>query len=144
MSAAPALYSPDVLALAIKLADFPLTDAFPLTGAARSTACGSTLDLGLETDTAGRIERIGLRAHACAVGQAAAAVFAGAATGRDRHAIAAADAAISAWLAGDAPLPDWPGLGVLVRARDYPARHGAVMLPWRAALAALPSATAPR
>lgn len=138
MTAAAALYTPEVLALATDLARFALDDGLTLRGSARSPSCGSSLDLGLTLDASERIERIGLRSHACAIGQAAAAIFAAAAQGRDRAAIAAAETELETWLAGG-ELPDWPGLGVLARARDYPARHAAVMLPWRAALGALPS-----
>jgi NifU-like protein involved in Fe-S cluster formation len=114
-----------------------------LRGAARSPSCGSSLELGLSLDRAGRIERVGLRSHACAVGQSAAAIFARAAKGRDQAEIAAAASEVEAWLGGG-DLPDWPGLGVLARAQAYPARHAAVMLPWRAALAALSSPVAGR
>jgi hypothetical protein len=48
-------------------------------------------------------------------------------------------AGIEAWLStADAPLPDWPGLSAIAAARSYPARHGAILLPWKAAMAALP------
>jgi hypothetical protein len=49
-------------------------------------------------------------------------------------------AALTAWLAGSAGLPEWPGIEAIVPARDYPARHGAIMLPWTAACDALSSA----
>ena len=74
------------------------------------------------------------------MGQASAAIFAEAATGQDRAAIAAALAAIQAWLGEGAELPDWPGLGAIAAAQAYPGRHGAILLPWKAALEALPSA----
>ncbi|MFC0203114.1 iron-sulfur cluster assembly scaffold protein [Novosphingobium soli] len=131
------LYTPEVLGLAIELAHYPLSEALPLRGDARSRTCGSSIVLGLEADAAGVVQRIGLRCQACAIGQAAAALFARGAAGRDAAQIAAARDAIGAWLAGEAPLPDWPGLETIAAARDYPARHGAVMLPWDAAVAAL-------
>jgi len=130
------LYTPELLALTLRLADYPWTEDFALTGDARSKSCGSTLTIGLELED-GRITRIGLRARACAVGQASAAIFADAARGLDRAAIEAGHDAMAAWLAGAGPLPDWPGIAHLEPARGYPARHGAMMLPWQAALAAL-------
>lgn len=141
MSAA-ALYTPEVLGLATGLARYPLGDDLPLRGNARSQSCGSTMELGLALDH-GRIARIGLRSHACAIGQAAAAIFAEAVVGRTPDEIAEAGHEVSAWLAGG-PLPAWPGIEKIARAVAYPARHGAVMLPWRAALSALPSAAAAR
>lgn len=137
--AAGKLYTPDLLALATDLARYPLDPALPLTGEARSRTCGSTIALGLSRGADGRIDRVGLRAHACAVGQAAAAIFAQGAPGRDRAGVASAHEALTAWLAGSGALPDWPGLAALASARDYPARHGAIPLAWTAALAALPS-----
>ena len=131
-----ALYTPAILAAATGLAAYPWDAALPLQGEARSRSCGSTIALGLVVDAEGRIARLGLRPHACAVGQAAAHVFAAAATGQDRAAIAAARMALTAWLGGEAPQPDWPGIELLEPARAYPARHAAILLAWDAALAA--------
>lgn len=133
-----ALYTPDLLALAVSLADWPLDSGAPLAGEARSPTCGSTVSVGCALSDDGGIEAIGLRASACAVGQAAAALFVRSAAGRTRAEIEAARLEIVAWLHGDGRLPDWPGLAVLDPARAYPARHGAVPLAWTAALAALP------
>ena len=137
-----ALYTPAVLAAATGLAAFPWDEALPLTGEARSRACGSTLALALAVDAEGRITRVGLRPHACAIGQAAAHAFASAAAGHDRTAIAATRAAIGQWLAGTGPMPEWPGLDVIAPAQAYPSRHGAIVLAWDAALAALDRAAA--
>ena len=140
MSAAR-LYTPELLALALELAKWPRLDA-PMQGEARSPTCGSTLTLDLELDAAGRVKRFGMTVRACAVGQASAAIFAREAAGRSAEDLAQSLAQLEAWLAGDGPLPDWPGLAPLEPARAYPARHGAMLLPWKAALAAL-SSTAP-
>lgn len=139
MASAAALYTPEVLALATGLARYPLSDDLPLRGTARSPSCGSTLELGFALGENGTIDRIGLRSHACAIGQAAAAIFAEAAPGRSEAEVAQAADAVSRWLTGGA-LPSWPGIGAIAAAAAYPARHGAVLLPWRAALSALPSA----
>lgn len=136
MSSTAALYTSEVLALATSLAHFPLGDDLTLRGAARSATCGSTIELGLICAKDGSIERLGLRAHACAIGQAAAALFAQQAAGKDQPQLSAATAQIEAWLAGGA-LPTWPGFAAIAAARDYPARHGALLLAWRAALVAL-------
>ena len=140
MSSAAALYTPEVLALATSLARFPLHDGLTQRGTARSATCGSTIELGLVCANNGTIERLGLRAHACAIGQAAAALFANHAAGTDETGLTAAAAEIEAWLDGGA-LPAWPGFAAIATAREYPARHGAILLAWRAALVAL---SAPR
>jgi NifU-like protein involved in Fe-S cluster formation len=139
MAAASALYTPEVLALATGLAAYPWDDMLPLQGEARSKSCGSTIALGLGLDGQGRIDRVAIRSQACAIGQAAAAIFAKAAPGRDARTVREADEAIAAWLAGERDLPDWPGLNALAQARDYPARHGAIRLAWQAARELLPT-----
>jgi NifU-like protein involved in Fe-S cluster formation len=138
MSAAR-LYTPELLALAVDLARWPRLGGAALHGEARSPTCGSTLAIDLELDEAGRIERLGLAVRACAVGQASAAVFARKAEGRSAQDIGQSLEQVETWLAHEGELPDWPGLAVLEPARAYPARHGAMLLPWKAALAALSS-----
>lgn len=142
MASTAALYTPEVLALATSLADYPLDEGLPWRGQARSQSCGSSIEIGLAL-AGEQVVRIGLRAHACAIGQAAAAIFAAGATGRDRTEISANEGEIAAWLAGG-PMPAWPGLAVIAAVVAYPGRHGAVLLPWRAASSALPSAADPR
>jgi NifU-like protein involved in Fe-S cluster formation len=137
--AATVLYTPEILALAAGLADYPADSALPLSGSARSKSCGSMLTMHLAIDTAGRIARLGIAAHACAIGQASAAIFAQAAAGRTGADIAGTETAMTAWLAGEGPMPDWPGLFAIAPAAAYPARHGAILLAWRAALSALSS-----
>lgn len=138
MSAAK-LYTPELLALAVDLAKWPRLHGAELHGEARSPTCGSTLAMDLALDTDGRIERLGMAVRACAVGQASAAIFARSAEGRSAADIADALAGLEAWLAREGEAPDWPGLAPIEPARAYPARHGAMLLPWKAALAALSS-----
>ncbi len=130
------LYTPEILALAVELHEYPLTDALRWRGDARSPACGSTLELGLAQED-GTVTAIGLRLSACAIGQASAAIFA-------RHAVGCAATSIdriaremAEWLGGTGPAPDWPDLDLLEPARAFPGRHGAMLLPWNAATAAL-------
>jgi len=134
------LYTPEMLAAAVELAGYPALENALCHGAARAPTCGSTLAMDLSLDDQGRIERIGLRVRACAVGQAAAAVFARHACGCDAAQIQAVHDRFAAWLEEEAPAPDWPDLELIAPARDYRARHGAMLLPWKAALAALSSA----
>lgn len=142
MTAAARLYTPELLALAVELAEYPPLEGPTVHGEARSPTCGSTLALDLALDEAGKIERLGLRVRACAVGQAAAAIFARHSPGRGSGEIAETLRQIESWLAGDSPPPEWPDLQLVAPARAYPARHGAMLLPWKAALAALSSAAA--
>ncbi|MGB5778317.1 iron-sulfur cluster assembly scaffold protein [Allopontixanthobacter sediminis] len=131
------LYTPELLALAVTLAGYPLDPALPLAGEARSRTCGSSVKMGVSTDGEGRISSLGMQVTACAVGQAAAATFAAAAAGRSNDGIAEALKQLELWLAGAGDLPGWPGMSALVPALDHPGRHGAILLPWKAAADAL-------
>ena len=143
MSAAK-LYTPELLALAVELADHPLDPALPFIGEARSATCGSTLALHVAIDKQERIARLGLQVRACAVGQAAAAIFARHAVGRDAAQLEAAATRLRAWLEGSVDRPQWPDLALIEPARAYPGRHGAILLAWQAATRALSTAPAPR
>lgn len=139
MTGAPIkLYTPEVLSLATQLARWPFNPEMPLQGRARSQSCGSVLAMSLALSDARTIDQIGLSAQACAIGQASAAIFAEAAKGKGNAELRAALASIEAWLKGEGALPEWPGLTAIAAAKDYPARHGAVLLPWKSALDALP------
>lgn len=139
MSSTAKLYTPQVLALATALADYPLVEQLCFQGNARSPVCGSSMEIGFNLDGEGRISDLGMKVHACAIGQAAAALFAQSAKGKSRSDITQVLLQIEDWLCtGDAVLPVWPGIEALVAARDYPGRHGAILLPWKAALATLP------
>ncbi len=134
------LYSPALLALATGLARYPLTDDLRLRAEARSRSCGSAIAIGFALGEDGRICRIGMRVSACAIGQASAALLAQAAIGTDPARLRDTAAGLSAWLAGEGDLPvRWPGLEPLVPALAHPGRHGALLLPWKAACEALSS-----
>ena len=138
MSTAATLYTPQVLGLATQLSSYALDSTAACQGGARSPVCGSAIEIGLDLDEAGRIARIGMKVHACAVGQAAAAIFAAASAGKDRTSLVEALRQIEDWLGGTrAELPTWPGLDAIAAARGFPGRHGGILLPWRAALDAL-------
>lgn len=139
MASATALYTPRVLSLATSLAKWPWDETLPWHAQERSPTCGSTLAIALGLTANGEIENVAMRVHACAIGQASAAIFAAAAHGLDRAALIASEQALRDWLEDGAPIPDWPHLSAIASARDFPARRGAILLAWRAALAALPS-----
>lgn len=138
------LYTPELLAAAVELARVPPLPHAPLHGEARSQACGSTLAIDVVPGDGDRITAVGMLVRACAVGQGAAAVFARHAIGRSKEDITAAHDALVSWLSGQGPMPEWPDLELIAPARDFPGRHGAMLLPWKAALAALSSAPATR
>lgn len=136
------LYSPELLTLATGLAAFPLTDDLPLRAEARSRSCGSVIALGLALDDHGLVAGVGMKASACAVGQASAALLAQSIRGHDPDNVCETAEALGRWLAGEGELPHWPGIAALLPARDHPGRHGALLLPWTAARKALSSVAA--
>ncbi|WP_301749467.1 iron-sulfur cluster assembly scaffold protein [uncultured Erythrobacter sp.] len=141
MTARPAakLYSPALLGLATELVQFPLDDTLSLRAEARSRSCGSVIAIGLALAEDGRIGRIGMTVSACAIGQASAALLARSAIGAEPARIRTTTTTLTAWLAGEGDLPEWPGLDVLSPALPHPGRHGALLLPWKAACEALSS-----
>ncbi len=138
------LYTPQLLAAAMDLANYPPIETALLHGEARSPTCGSSVAVDLFLDEEERIERIGLKVTACAIGQGSAAILARHAPGKLPEEIRAAAESMAAWLAEEGPAPIWPELAMIAPARDYRARHGAMLAPWRAAIAALSSAAASR
>ena len=135
---AEVLYTPAILALAVSLAEHPLTDDLPYRAELRSQSCGSVVKLGLALDGAGRVDRFGVQATACALGQASTAILAAHIAGQGSDALVTARDDLAAFLAGKRPDPGtWPRIEHLASALPYPARHGSIMLPWRATVAAL-------
>lgn len=132
------LYNRDILALAVATAEYlPNPDAGHRVSR-RAPLCGSAIILDLDTDEDGLITCVGLHVEACALGQASAALLARHARGRGLADLHRARDQIADWFAGlREELPDWPGFDLLAPARAYPARHGAILLPFDAAVAAL-------
>nr|WP_277754214.1 iron-sulfur cluster assembly scaffold protein [Porphyrobacter sp. GA68] len=126
----------------MRLVDYPWQEQHRFHATARSRTCGGTVALSLECAD-GRIAQLGLRVSACAVGQAAAAIFADGARGQTAGDVAIAAAALEAWLGGSGPAPGWPGLDALEPAMPHRGRHGAILLPWAAAVDALCNRRAP-
>ncbi|MEM7664486.1 MAG: iron-sulfur cluster assembly scaffold protein [Pseudomonadota bacterium] len=135
----PKLYSPRLLALSAELANFPFDETLPLVSEARSRTCGSTITLGIAIDNRGAVSRIGMQVAACAVGQSSAAILARGIDGVDEAALNGTVEAINAWLKGSGDMPEWPEFDALAAARSHPGRHGALLLPWKAAMQALSS-----
>jgi NifU-like protein involved in Fe-S cluster formation len=99
----------------------------------RSPICGSrvTVDVNLGPD--GRVSEAGMLVRACALGQASSSLLATHVIGRTPDELASARDALTAWLAHEGDLPDWPGLGILSPALDYHARHASIRLAFEAA-----------
>lgn len=134
------LYTPGVLALSVELAGYPFVPEHPLKGYAKSRTCGSEIGLSAVVDRDGAITELGLTVSACAIGQASAALFAADAMGRSLAVFEQQLAALERWLKDGGPDGIVPRLDLIEPARAYPARHEAILLPWRAAIDALSQA----
>jgi NifU-like protein involved in Fe-S cluster formation len=135
------LYTVDILRLAASiphLGELAVPDG---RSEARSPACGSTVAVGVKLDGSGRVAELGQQVQACAFGQASAALMGAHAVGRDATEIEQGLTEFAAWLDGARDNPGlWPGLEALAPARSRTARHGAMLLPFRALLAAVADA----
>ncbi|MEZ5939284.1 MAG: iron-sulfur cluster assembly scaffold protein [Hyphomonadaceae bacterium] len=113
-----------------------------------SRVCGSTVNVDLTLDEAGRIASIAVDPKACALGQAATSVLAREAVGKSLEEIRAARDMLRAMLkeGGEAPSagdPFWE-LRHLAPVKDYPPRHASTMLAFEAAVEAMEQALAKR
>lgn len=137
------LYSRDILRLAMELGDAgaPLEKEAQGQAELSSPICGSSAQIDVILNSAGAVDAFSIAMNACALGQASAAILRRHAAGMEAPALAELRADIAAFLAGEGAMPDiWPDLSKLAHARDYPARHGALLLPFDSLLAAMADA----
>lgn len=88
-------------------------------------------------DTSGQIVAFGQDVRACALGQASAALLGRDVLGQTGPFLTLVSKGLAVWLARESEdPPDWPGIDIFTAARDYPARHAAICLPFEAAAAA--------
>jgi NifU-like protein involved in Fe-S cluster formation len=127
------LYNAEILRLA---ASIPFQDRIARPQASvekRSPVCGSRVTVDVDLDETGRVAAAGMLVRACALGQASAALMAAHVVGRTADELAVARDQLAAWLAGDGPVPEWPGLAILEPALPHRARHASIRLAFEAA-----------
>lgn len=125
------LYNPQILRLAASVPPERLTAPMAVVEK-RSPVCGSRVTVDVDVDASGRVSAIGLLVRACALGQASSALMAAHAPGLTATELAAAQGALTAWLAGEGPVPDWPGIEVFGPALPHRARHASIRLAFEA------------
>ena len=131
------LYTTDILRLAASLPEPTQLTREDGREELRSPTCGSVVAVAVQMED-GRLEAVSVEVQACAFGQAASAIMARNAAGTDPRQAAEALEALTDWLAQRRADPgDWPQLEALAPARSRTSRHGAILLPFRALLAAL-------
>jgi NifU-like protein involved in Fe-S cluster formation len=140
MASRSTLYTTEILRLAASLREPHVLDRESGRAELRSPTCGSRISLAVQVDSEGRVEALSQQVHACAFGQASATLLERGAIGRSRDDVNLALAQFGEWLDGAEDAPDWPGISALAPARSRKSRHGAMLLPFRALLAAMESA----
>jgi NifU-like protein involved in Fe-S cluster formation len=132
------LYTIDVLRLASSLSGPIELDRIDGEAELHSPTCGSRIRTSVTLGDDGKVEAISQQVHACAFGQASAALLEAKAPGLDLAEAQAALALLSGWLTREREaIEDWPELAALAPARNRQARHGAILLPLRTLVAAL-------
>ena len=136
------LYTTEILRLAASLSDPHSLEREDGRAEVRSPTCGSRIMLSVQLDEDRKVERLSMQVSACAFGQASAALVEHHSRGRTHQEISDAMLRLSHWLAEDSEPHDlWPGIAALEPARSRQGRHGAILLPFRALLAAIEAAT---
>ncbi len=106
----------------------------------RAPICGSEMSAEVMVKD-GVITAAAFRARACALGQASAALLRDHAVGLGSADIIAARAILNEYLSGgDGVALPWEELAHFAAARSHPARHGAILLPYEALIAAIEDA----
>ena len=132
------LYTTEILRLAASLPAPRELERVDGSAEQRSPTCGSTVRVSVQVDEGCRVTALSQEVHACAFGQASASLLEAAAPGRSLNDVAKAVEELESWLSGTSDDPgSWPGLVALAPARSRRSRHGAILLPFRALLAAM-------
>ena len=135
------LYTTEILRLAASLSAPHELEREDGRAELRSPTCGSRVSLAVQLDDNRRVEGLSMQVHACAFGQASAALVERHSRGRTHDEIAEVMLTLSRWLADEREdSAGWPNLATLAPARSRRSRHGAILLPFRALLAAIEAA----
>jgi NifU-like protein involved in Fe-S cluster formation len=134
---ASVLYNREILALAASLTHNDRLENSDATAGLRAPLCGSRIEADIKLGKDGKIIALALRANACALGQASAAILRNNAAGNDGVFLHNIRESIADYLNGKGEISEiWPQLAALKVAKDYPARHAAILLPFDALLEA--------
>ncbi len=132
------LYTREVLRLAVSIPHEGRLQDPQGTAEIRSQTCGSRVVADIRISPDQMIEELGIEVNACALGQASTAIVAREAIGKSAADIRAARDNLRDFLKGKREDPgNWQDIDLLATARDYPGRHGAILLPYDAIIEAL-------
>jgi len=135
------LYTTEILRLAASLQGPRELERIDGDAELRSPTCGCRISIAVQLDDDRRVRMISQHVQACAFGQASAALLERHAIGRAHDEVSETLLLLSRWLAEEQEeTGEWPGLATLAPARPRKSRHGAILLPFRALLAAMEAA----
>tara|TARA_R110000824_G_scaffold211072_1_gene397002 strand:+ start:13093 stop:13533 length:441 start_codon:yes stop_codon:yes gene_type:complete len=138
-----ALYTREILRLAVSIPHQQRLDDPDGTAELRSKTCGSKVAADVVLTNSGRLKDLGFEISACALGQASAAILGAQAIGKSAADIGSARSKLAAFLEGSSEFPgEWPNTDKLAAARDHKGRHAAILLPYDAVVAAFADAAA--
>lgn len=134
------LYNAEILRLATSIPHLGRLENADGSAELRSPVCGSRVIVDVRVN-GDKIGDIGLEVHSCALGQASACLLSRHAPGLTLRQLEEGTEQLACFLKGEVEDASfWPGIEVLDRARNYPARHPAILLPFSAAVAAMRTA----
>ena len=133
------LYRREILRLATSLPHSDFLETPQGSATCRAPVCGSEVTVDVVT-SGNIINGIAIRAKACALGQASAAVLRSKAIGQNAAQISKVRDALKAALQNGSGDLEWAELEPFRCASDFPARQGAIILPFDTLLAALEKA----
>lgn len=132
-----ALYTRDILRLAVSIPHQSRLDVPDGTAEVRSRTCGSRVAADVILSDDRTVARLGIEVNACALGQASAAILAAEAIGKSAEDIAAVKDHLAGFLAGSQTSPGpWKNMHHLNAAKEHSGRHAAILLPYEAILSA--------
>ena len=134
------LYSREILRLAMSLPHNATLETSQASANCRALLCGSEMTVDVAINEANRITGLAIRAKACALGQASAAVLRTKAIGQDAAQIRTVSDDLKFALQNGSGELAWPELEPFRYASEFPARYGAILLPFETLIAALEKA----
>ena len=134
------LYSIEILRLATALPHNDSLETSDASATCRAPVCGSEMTADVALDDTSHITGLAIRANACALGQASAAVLRNKALGQNAAQIRTVGDGLKFSLQNGNGELAWPELEPFRYASAFPARHGAILLPFDTLIAALDKA----
>lgn len=126
------LYTGELMTLSKQVTDFPRLDHPDVTIKVTSIICGATIELDAIFAKDSTIAQVGFDIDADIMAKAAMVIVAKECLHKNESLITIIHKQFEMFLKSDGPVPEWCGLEPFVALQDYPARHNAVLLSFKA------------